>query len=101
MASKDHVLTRLRTSEKRMNENDVPDCNWERNLGRLKMNCMNWYAIRATRLCLQPNLMGNMMDHWSLLQTSRLDCLSAQVRNYRMLNTTECAVQRRKRGLVL
>ena len=49
VGSKDHVATRLRTSEKEVNESDIPNCNWERNSGSQNVNYMNRNAIGATR----------------------------------------------------
>lgn len=47
--SKDHVATRLRTSEKEVNENNIPNCNWERNPGSQNVNYMNQNVIGAAR----------------------------------------------------
>lgn len=49
MGSKDHVATRLRTSEKEANENNIPNCNWGRNSGSQDVNYMNRNAIGVTR----------------------------------------------------
>ena len=63
---------------------------------------ITWTGMWSARQdrSLQPNLMGSVMDPWSLLQTDQgLDCLSAQMRNYRLLNTTECAEREGNEGL--
>lgn len=49
VGSKDHVATRLRTSEKEVNENIVPNRNWERNSGSQNVNYMNRNPTRVTR----------------------------------------------------
>jgi len=47
--SKDHVATRLRTSERELNENNIPNCNWEWNPGSLNVNYMNRNVISTSR----------------------------------------------------
>lgn len=47
--SEDHVGTRFRTSEKEVNEDNIPNCNWERNSGSQNVKHMNQNVIRVTK----------------------------------------------------
>lgn len=58
VGSKDHVATRLRTSEKEANKNDIPNCSWERNSGSQNGNCMNRNVIGVTRQKFTTQLNG-------------------------------------------
>lgn len=49
VGSKDHVATRLRTPEKEVNGNVIPNYNGKRNPGSQNVNCTNLNVIGATR----------------------------------------------------